>query len=325
MGAIYPMIQTVKMKFDNTRKAFGQTLLELARNGYDLVAIAADTSKSMCLDLLQNEFPDRVYDVGIAEQNMMMVGAGLASVGKIVFVTSYSVFTSMRALEQLRTFIAYPNLNVKIVAGLGGFTAGIEGQTHLALEDLGIVRCIPNVCLINLADAHSTRKAIRASADYNGPVYLRIGRNNSPVIFSDPYKFEIGKANLLRDEGNDLCIIATGLPIYQASLALDLLKKEGIGAKLVEIHTIKPLDINAILQFCKKTKAVLVVQEHYRTGGLTSAVADILVRNFPIPMGDVAVDDVFAESALPDELREQYGLTVENIYREAKKVISRKR
>jgi len=318
------IFQSNGVKLENTRKAFGQALLDLARDGYDVVGIAADTSKSMCLDLLQDEFPKRVYEVGIAEQNMMMVAAGLASTGKIVFVTSYSAFLSMKCLEQLRTFIAYPRLNVKVVAGLGGFTAGIEGVTHMSLEDLGIIRCIPNICLINLADAQSTKKAIRAVADYDGPVYLRIGRDTSPVIFTDDYKFTIGKANILKDNGNDLAILATGFPVYQAIQAFDIIKQERIGAKLVEIHTIKPIDKDAILNLAKDTGALLVVQEHYRTGGLGSAVAEILVKNYPIPMEEIAVDDIFTESALPNELRMHYGLTVENICKAARKVISRK-
>jgi transketolase len=318
------IFQNNEVKLENTRTAFGQALLDLARDGYDVVGIAADTSKSMCLDLLQDEFPKRVYEVGIAEQNMMMVAAGLASTGKIVFVTSYSVFLSMKCLEQLRTFIAYPRLNVKVVAGLGGFTAGIEGVTHMSLEDLGIIRCIPNICLINLADAQSTKKAIRAIADYDGPAYLRIGRDPSPVVFTDAYKFTIGKANFLKDNGNDLAILATGFPVYQAIQALDILKQERIGAKLVEIHTIKPIDKDAILNLAKDTGALLVVQEHYRTGGLGSAVAEILVKNYPVPMEEIAVDDIFTESALPDELRRHYGLTVENICKAARKVISRK-
>lgn len=318
------VFQSNEVKLENTRTAFGQALLDLARDGYDVVGIAADTSKSMCLDLLQDKFPKRVYEVGIAEQNMMMVAAGLASMGKIVFVTSYSAFLSMKCLEQLRTFIAYPRLNVKVVAGLGGFTAGIEGVTHMSLEDLGIIRCIPNICLINLADAQSTKKAIRAVADYDGPAYLRIGRDPSPVIFTDDYKFTIGKANFLKDNGNDLAILATGFPVYQATQALDILKQERIGAKLVEIHTIKPIDKDAILNLAKDTGALLVVQEHYRTGGLGSAVAEILVKNYPIPMEEIAVDDIFTESALPNELRMHYGLTVENICKAARKVISRK-
>lgn len=318
------IFQNNEVKLENTRTAFGQALLDLARDGYDVVGIAADTSKSMCLDLLQDEFPKRVYEVGIAEQNMMMVAAGLASTGKIVFVTSYSAFLSMRCLEQLRTFIAYPRLNVKVVAGLGGFTAGIEGVTHMSLEDLGIIRCIPNICLINLADAQSTKKAIRAIADYDGPAYLRIGRDPSPVVFTDAYKFTIGKANFLKDNGNDLAILATGFPVYQAIQALDILKQERIGAKLVEIHTIKPIDKDAILNLAKDTGALLVVQEHYRTGGLGSAVAEILVKSYPVPMEEIAVDDIFTESALPDELRRHYGLTVEDICKAARKVISRK-
>lgn len=316
------MIHNVEM--GNTRKAFGQELLKLTKEGYDIVAVAADTSKSMQLEYLEEEFPNRCIEVGIAEQNMMMVAAGLASCGKIAFVTSYSVFTSMRALEQLRTFVAYPRLNVKVIAGLGGFTAGIEGVTHVAMEDLGIIRCIPEVLLVNVADATSTRKAVREAVKHKGPVYIRIGRDPSPLIFDDNYQFTLGKANLLIDEGNDVAILATGFILYQAKMAIEKLKKEGIGAKLLEIHTLKPIDEEAIVKVANLTKAIVTVEEHNLIGGLGSAVAEVLVKRCPVAMEQVAAPDKFTESGSPDELRKHYGLTVGHIINKIKKVISRK-
>ncbi len=312
------------MKKENTRKAFGETLRELARERDNLVVVSADTFKSMRVDLMKEEFPERCFEVGIAEQNMIMVAAGLAATGKTVFATSYSVFTSMRALEQLRTFVAYPNLNVKVVAGLGGFTAGIEGVTHVAMEDLGVVRCIPNMIIINPADAIATKKAIRAAADHFGPIYIRIGRDDSPLLFDEDYQFSIGKANLLKDIGSQATILATGFMVYQALEAVKFLQKEGIGVRLIEIHTIKPLDTEAIIKAAEETGAIVTVEEHNCIGGLGSAVAEVLVKNRPVPMEQVAVEDIFTESARPDELREHYGLTTENIIKFVKKVIARK-
>lgn len=309
------------IKKENTRKAFGETLRDLARERENVVVVSADTFKSMRVDLMKEEFPERCFEVGIAEQNMIMVAAGLAAGGKIAFATSYSVFTSMRALEQLRTFVAYPNLNVKIIAGLGGFTAGIEGVTHIAMEDLGIIRCIPNMVIINPADAVATRKAVRAAVGYFGPVYIRIGRDDTPVIFNGDYQFIIGKANLLKDVGKEATIFATGVMVPQALEAVERLQREGVGVRLVEIHTIKPLDVEAIIKAAKETRAIVTVEEHNCIGGLGSAVAEILVKNRPVPMEQVAVGDIFTESARPDELREHYGLTTENIIKSVKKAI----
>lgn len=313
------------IKKENTRKAFGETVRDLAREKDNVVVVSADTFKSMRVDLMKEEFPERCFEVGIAEQNMIMVAAGLAATGKIVFATSYSVFTSMRALEQLRTFVAYPNLNVKVVAGLGGFTAGIEGITHIAMEDLGIVRCIPNMIIINPADGIATRKVIRAAADCFGPVYIRIGRDDTPVIFNGDYQFSIGKANLLRDVGKEATILATGFMVHQALEAVGCLQKEGIGVRLIEIHTIKPIDTEAIVKAAKETGAIVTVEEHNCIGGLGSAVAEVLVKNRPVPMEQVAVGDIFTESARPEELRDYYGLTTENIIKSVKKVIARKK
>ena len=317
---------TLDIKMGNTREAFGLELLELAREGYNVFGIGADTSKSMGVDLLKKEFPHRIFDVGIAEQNLIMTAAGLASDDKIVFATSYSAFTSMRCIEQFRSFAAYPNLNVKIIAGLGGFTAGIEGVTHTALEDLGIVRCLPNVCVINPADAVATRKAVRAAALHEGPVYIRVGRDASPLLFDmETYRFEIGKANVLFDDGNDVALLATGFPLYEAMEAYKQLKSEGIRMKLIDVPTLKPLDGRTIIEVAGATGAIVTVEEHYYTGGLGSAVAEVTARECPTPLEQVAVEDKYTQSGYPEELREKYGLTVPAIVAAVKKVMKRKK
>jgi len=307
----------------STRVAFGEALRDLARSGYDVVAVTADTSKSMCVDLLAREFPERWIDAGVAEQNMMMIAAGLAATGKIAFASSYSVFTSMRCCEQLRTFVAYPFLNVKVVAGLGGLTAGIEGVTHVAIEDLGIVRCIPNLTILNPSDATTAWMSVKAAADWPGPVYIRLGRDASPVIFDHNYKFEIGKSVMHR-EGDDVALIASGLILFEALNASDLLAKEGIGVSLLEVHTLKPLDKESLLEIAQRTKAVVTVEEHSIIGGLGSAVAEVLSENCPVIMERVGIKDIFAESGTPEELRQKYGLTSINIAETVKKILKKK-
>jgi transketolase len=319
------MITPILDEMISTRKAFGDALLNLVREGYDIVGISADTSKSMGMDSLAIEFPERWIDTGVAEQSMLLIAAGLASTGKTVFAASYSVFTSMRALEQLRTFIAYPNLNVKVVAGLGGFSAGIEGVTHIAMEDLGIVRSIPNISLIVPSDAIATQLATRAAAEWHGPVYMRIGRDASPVLFDEKYTFKIGKANILNADGNDLAILVNGLLLYEAMEVMPLLKNEGIEATLIEVHTLKPLDDATILKSAKDCGAIVTVEEHNIIGGLGSAVAELLARNYPIPVEMVASPDRFAESDTPENLKLAYGLTTESILQAARRTLRRKK
>jgi len=319
------MIAPILDEMISTRKAFGDALLNLAREGYDIVGISADTSISMGMGPFAKEFPERWVDTGVAEQNMLLIAAGLASTGKTVFAASYSVFTSMRALEQLRTFIAYPKLNVKVVAGLGGFSAGIEGVTHIAMEDLGIVRSIPNICLVVPSDAIATQLATRATANWNGPVYMRIGRDASPVLFDEKYTFEIGKANIISTDGNDLAILVNGLLLHEAIEAMPLLKNEGIEATLIEVHTLKPLDDTTILKSAKDCGAIITVEEHNIIGGLGSAVAELLSRNYPVPVEMVASPDKFTESDTPENLKLAYGLTTESILHAARRVLQRKK
>lgn len=298
----------------STRLAFGEALLELAENGLDIAVVAADTSKSMEVEVLRKKYPGRCFDCGIAEQDMIMVSAGLAAAGKTVFATSYSAFTSMRSLEQLRTFVCYPELNVKVVAGLGGFSAGIEGVTHMALEDIGIVRCIPNLAVLCPADYYAAKKIIKYAGNQDMPCYIRIGRDSSPVIFDENYNFEPGKANKLIDTGDDIGIITSGLILYQALLASNaLMDNYGFGLKLIEMPTIKPIDKDAIVEIAGSVKKMVTIEEHSIIGGLYSSVCDVLCRRYPREIFPIAVPDRFTESGTPSELIKKYGLSSENI------------
>lgn len=295
-------------KYESTRLAAGETILELAKEGLDVVAVSADTSKSMYTTLLKKDFPDRFFDTGIAEQNMMMVAAGLASTGKIAFAASYSVFTSMRCCEQLRTFIAYPNLNVKVIAGIGGFSAGIEGVTHVATEDLGIMRCIANMTVIAPADTVAARKAVRAAAMHSGPVYIRVGRDDSPVLFDETLPFEIGKP-IIHKVGKDATLIATGLVLAEVFEAAALLSEKGISAGVIEMHTLKPVLLpECILDAALSTRHVFTIEEHNIIGGLGSVVSEILAGVGPVKLVKLGLKDTFAESGTPDELLYKYGL-----------------
>jgi transketolase len=308
----------------STRLAFGEALLELALNGIDIAAVAADTSKSMEVEILRKKYPGRCFDCGIAEQNMIMVSAGLASTGKTVFATSYSAFTSMRSLEQLRTFVCYPGLNVKVVAGLGGFSAGIEGVTHMALEDIGIVRCIPNLTVICPADYYATKKVIEYIGKHNMPCYVRIGRDSSPVIFDTSYNFKPGKANKIIDSGNEVGIIASGLIVYEAILAAkELSENHGIGIKLIEMPSIKPIDTEAVKEIAGSTKKLVTVEEHSIIGGLHSAVCEVLCSSNPCMVYPVAVADKFTESGTPSELIKKYGLDSQSIISKIKNLLNK--
>lgn len=308
-------------KMSSTRQAAGEAILELAREGVDLVALSADTSKSMFTDLLKEDFPDRFIDTGIAEQNMMMIAAGLAASGKTAFVASYSVFTSMRCCEQIRTFIAYPGLNVKIIAGLGGLSAGIEGVTHTATEDLGIMRCIPNMTILAPSDAITTRKAVRAAAARPGPAYVRIGREASPVLFDSGCNFEIGMP-VVHKRGRDVTLVACGLVLAEAFEAVRLLSTEDILAGLIEVHTLKPvLSPQTILDEVFATQAVLTIEEHNILGGLGTVVSELLAGIGPIRFKRLGLSDCFSGCGTPDELRHKHGLTAPQIAREARDLV----
>jgi transketolase len=307
----------------STRQAAGEAILELAREGVDVVAVSADTSKSMFTHLLRQEFPQRWFDTGIAEQNMMMVCAGMAAAGKIAFAASYSAFTSMRCCEQLRTFIAYPHLNVKVIAGIGGFSAGIEGPTHVATEDLGIVRCIAGMVVLAPADAFSTKQAVKAAAAHEGPVYIRVGRDPSPVLFGDGYKFQIGRPVLHR-EGKDVTLVGTGLMFAEVLDAAELLAGRGISAEVIELHTLKPvLEPQVVQKSVAKTGNVITVEDHNVFGGLGTVVAEILVGRGVFNLKKVGLQDRFAESGTPEELVVKYGLKAPSIAEVVQQLLKR--
>jgi transketolase len=309
----------------STIEAFGQSLLAVGQERSEVVALVADTLKSMGVLPFKQACPERVFDLGIAEQNMMMAAAGLASTGKIPFVASYAVFLSMRTLEQIRTFIAYPGLKVRVVAGLGGLSGAFDGVTHQGTEDLSIMRAIPNMTVINPADAVSVERAVRALVDWPGPAYLRLARVKTPVLFGEDYQFQIGKANLLRPGGAEVALIATGLPVRLALEAADLLKRDGISASVLECHTLKPIDREALLALASQCGAAVTIEENNIVGGLGSAVAETLSEAHPIPIVRVGIRDCYSESASQDQLCEQAGLTVENVVRAAQRAIALKR
>ncbi len=306
-----------------TREAYGLALAEFGEK-YDIVVLDADLSKSTKTDTFKKKFPERFFNTGIAEGNMMSTAAGLASCGKIVFASSFAMFAAGRAFEQIRNSICYPNLNVKIGATHAGISVGEDGATHQCLEDIGIMRTIPNMVILNPADKTEAILAVEAAIKHKGPVYLRFGRLGVPEIFDrDTYTFEIGKGVCLK-EGTDATIIATGLMVPEAIKASEMLKEEGISVRVINIATIKPIDAEIIEKAAKETGAIVTAEEHNIIGGLGSAVAEVLCETTPVPMKRVGTQDVFGQSGKPNELLELYGLTAENIAKNVKEVIKLK-
>jgi len=314
-----------------TRDAYGKALVELGKIYKDIVVLDADLSSSTRTQYFAREFPDRFFNFGIAEANMMGAAAGLASCGKIVFASTFAIFASQRAYNQFRQSIAYPNLNVKVVASHGGISVGEDGVSHHCTEDIASMRVIPNVTVIVPADAIETREAVKALVKHYGPAYLRLGRPKIPIIYEDDYSFEgrklnfkIGEGITLKD-GSDVTIVATGLMVYEALQAFEELKKDGISAKVINIHTIKPIDVNLLIKAAKETGAIVTAEEHSIIGGLGSAVAEVIVQNYPVPMQFVGVKDIFAESGPWKELLKKYGLTSSHIVEAVKRVLRLKK
>lgn len=306
-----------------TRQSYGDALAALG-DEFPIIVLDADLSKSTKTDVFKKKFPERFFNMGIAEANMMSTAAGLASCGKTVFASSFAMFAAGRAFEQIRNSICYPNLNVKIGATHAGISVGEDGATHQCLEDIGIMRTLPNMIIINPADDVEAKAAVRAACEHNGPVYLRFGRLGVPVVFDEnTYKFQIGKGSVLA-EGSDVTLIATGLMVEMALKAKELLSNQGISAQVVNIATIKPIDKDLIAKCASETGAVVSCEEHNIIGGLGSAVAEVLCETTPVPMERVGTKDVFGKSGKPAELFEEYGLTPEAIAEAAKKAISRK-
>ncbi|MEA3272575.1 MAG: transketolase family protein [Patescibacteria group bacterium] len=306
-----------------TRNGYGDALVELGRKNPNVVVLCADLSDSTRSSGFQKEFPERFIECGIAEQNMMGMAAGLASEGKIPFVSTYSVFCPGRNWDQLRVSACYSNLPVKLTGAHAGVSVGPDGATHQGLEDIAITRCIPNLTVLAPCDYEETRKATVEAAKLPGPVYLRFAREKTPVFTTSRTPFKIGRAEVLR-EGKDVSVVACGPLVYEALLVAEKLKKEQIKVEVIDSHTIKPLDKKTILKSAKKTGAIITVEEHQIMGGMGSAVAEVLARNYPVPMEFVGMPDSFGESGAPEELLKKYGMTSARIIKAIKKVLKRK-
>ncbi len=307
-----------------TREAFGKALVEFA-NDYDFVVMDADLAEATKTNLFKKEFPERFFDTGIAEGNMMTTAAGIATCGKPVFAASFAMFASGRAFEQVRNAICYPKLNVKVVGTHGGISVGEDGATHQCIEDLALMRAIPNMVVISPCDGVESKAAVKAALEHNGPVYLRFCRLATEIIHDENnFKFEIGKGIELK-EGNDVTIVATGIVLNFALEAAKILEKEGISARVIDIHTIKPIDKDLLVKAAKETGAIVTVEEHNILGGLGSAVSESVCEEYAVPVVKVGIEDKFGTSGKPAELFEKFGLTPENIAEKAKKAISLKR
>lgn len=312
-----------EIKKTATREAYGKALAKFGEK-YDIVVLDADLSKSTKTDTFKKAFPDRFINCGIAESSMMSTAAGLAACGKIVFASSFAMFAAGRAFEQVRNSICYPGLNVKIGATHAGISVGEDGATHQAIEDIAIMRSIPGMSVISPADAVEAEAAVEAAILHNGPVYLRFGRLAVPVFNDEStYKFEWGKGIVLRD-GTDVTIIANGLMVPEALKAYEILKSENVSAKIVNMHTIKPIDKELVIDCAKTTGAIVTAEEHSIIGGLGSAVAEVVCGNFPTLVSMVGIEDKFGKSGVPAKLLEEYGLTAENIVKKALDAIKRK-
>ncbi|AUS98208.1 transketolase [Clostridium thermosuccinogenes] len=306
-----------------TREAYGNALAEFGGDSR-IVVLDADLSKSTKTDTFRKKYPERFFNMGIAEGNMMATAAGISTCGKIVFASTFAIFASERSCEQIRNSICYPKLNVKIGASHAGLTVGEDGASHQCVEDIAIMRALPNMTVICPADAVETRHAVKAAIEHDGPVYLRLGRLAVPVLYDESsYSFELGKG-ITVSEGSDVTIIATGLMLQYAMEAAYLLKQEGISARVIDIHTIKPIDKDLIIKAAKETGAIVTAEEHSIIGGLGGAVAEVLVENYPVPLKMVGVEDKFGKSGKPDKLLEMYGLTARNIAEKAKAAIKMK-
>ena len=307
----------------DTRSGFGAGLSVIGDENPNVVAMCADLTGSLKMDAFAKAHPDRFYQAGIAEANMIGVGAGMALSGKIPFVGSFAAFATGRVYDQIRQSVAYSNTNVKIAASHAGITLGEDGATHQILEDIGLMRMLPHMVVINPCDYNQTKAATIAAAKHVGPVYLRFGRPGVPNFTPEDQTFEIGKA-LKLIEGTDVTIFATGHLVWEAIQAAEALEAEGIKAEVINIHTIKPLDVNAVLESVAKTKAVVVAEEHFIAGGLGELIAGTLAANTPAPLEHVAINDKFGQSGTPAALMKAYGLDATNIVAAAKKAMSRK-
>lgn len=328
MSGINPEMKLVADLYNDleqkaTRAGFGEAMVVLGSDNEDVVALCADLSGSLKLGEFIKTWPERFFQSGVAEQNMVGMAAGLALSGKIPFATSFGVFMPTRTMDQIRISVCYNNINVKLAASHTGITVGPDGATHQALEDIAMMRVLPNMKVIVPSDVLETKKATIKAAEIHGPVYLRFGRQGSPAYTTEDTPFEIGKANLLID-GGDVAIVACGRLVYESLLAAKVLSEKGISARVLNCHTIKPIDSDALIDAAEVCGAVVTAEEHQKMGGLGSAVAEVLSVSKPVPMEIIGVDDTFGESGESDELMEKYGLTAADIVKSVEKVIARK-
>ena len=308
-----------------TREAYGNALLEFGAKNENIVVLDADLAEATKTCVFKKQFPERFFDCGIAENNMVSVAAGLSTCGKIPFVSTFAMFAAGRSFEQVRNSIGYPHLNVKICATHAGISVGEDGATHQCNEDIGLMRTIPGMVVINPSDGVEARAAVEAIINYEGPAYVRFGRLALPIINDyEGYKFEIGKA-IKMAEGKDVTIVANGMMVAEALEARKILADEGISASVINVHTVKPLDADTIIEDAKKTGAIVVSEEHNISGGLGSAVAEAIGENYPVPVVRHGVNDVYGKSGPAKELIEYYGLNAKGIVEKVKKALSLKK
>ena len=307
-----------------TRDGYGAALVELGKERDDFIVMDADLAEATKTGAFKKAFPERFYDCGIAEGNMMSIAAGIAATGKKVFASSFAMFAAGRAFEQIRNSIGYPHLNVVIGATHAGISVGEDGATHQCCEDIGIMRTIPGMTIINPADYTEAVKAVKAAVNHDGPVYMRFGRLAVPVVFDDDYTFEIGKGVELK-EGTDVTIIATGLMVAEALEAYEILKNEGISARIINMATIKPLDTEIVLKAAKETGVIVTAEEHSVIGGLGSAVSEYLSENYPVPVLKLGVYDTFGMSGPANELLDKFGLRAKDIAEKSRKALELKK
>ncbi|OGP10498.1 MAG: transketolase [Deltaproteobacteria bacterium RIFCSPLOWO2_12_FULL_43_16] len=307
-----------------TRDVYGETLAQLGESYKDIVVLDADLSGSTKTGVFAKKFPERFFNMGVSEADMMGTAAGLSTCGKIPFASTFAIFASGRAWEQVRQSIAYPKLNVKIVASHSGITVGEDGGSHQAIEDIALMRVIPNMTVIAPCDGIETRSVIQEIVKYNGPVYVRVARGKSPVVLPEDYKFTIGKGVVLRD-GKDAAIIANGLMVSHALEAAEMLKKEGLHIRVINMSTIKPIDRDLIIKAAKETRAIVTAEEHSIIGGLGEAVAGAVAEECPVPVKKVGIQDKFGQSGLAEELLAHYGLMPKDIAEAVKEAIKKRK
>jgi len=307
----------------SNREVYGRELVALGEKNPDVVVLDADLAKSTNTYLFGQRFPERYFDMGVAEANMMGMAAGLAAGGKIPYASTFCIFASMRAGEQVRNSIAYPRLNVKIVATNAGIEIGADGVTHQAVEDIAIMRAIPNMTVVVPSDPVVTARVIHLAADFEGPVYVRLGRQPTPILYSDALKLELGAAITAR-EGEDVTLVAVGNMVCRALEAAEILAGEGVSTRVLDMHTVKPIDVATLVKAAKETGCIVTAEDHNVLGGLGGAVAEVLSSENPVPVVRVGLQDTFAQSGDPDQLLEFYGLTAEHIAAAARQAMKRR-